>query len=326
MVNQVDLSRADLNLLVLFEVVYAEGNVGRAAKKLSLTSSAVSHGLRRLRLWFGDPLFLRTPKGVVPTVRARELAPTVADILQRVRTVVAGVEQFDPARSTRRFRVGAPDALSAVIAPELLRQLARTAPMVNLAVHHLLPQDALAALEINDVDVAIAPIPDLPARFVATRLQDEDFVVAARAAHPFFSRPSLENYCAAKHVLVSTTGGVRGFVDEFLEKRGLSRRVTLSVPHFMHALAALDGTDLLAAVPRSLAIAHAARFGLAFTEAPSPVPYAQMLAITTRAALADPGVAWLVQQIERASRTARSPGRRANRTPSGRANPRPRRP
>lgn len=319
--NQVDLSRADLNLLVLFEVVYAEGNVGRAARKLSLTSSAVSHGLRRLREWFDDPLFLRTPKGVVPTVRARELAPTVADILERVRAVVAGVEQFDPARSTRHFRVGAPDALSAVIVPEIVRQLAQTAPLVTLIVRHLLPQDALAALEGNDVDVAIAPIPDLPARFAGTDLQEEDFVVVARADHPFLSRPSIAKYCAAQHVLVSTTGGVRGFVDEFLEKRGLSRRVALSVPHFMHALAALDGTDLIAAVPRGLAVAHAARFGLAYTDAPSPVPESRMLAITTRAALADPGVAWLLDAVERASRTARAPGRaeRASRRSTGTA-------
>ena len=70
MLNEIDLSRADLNLLTLFEVVLRERHVGRAAARLNLSPSAVSHGLKRLRLLLNDPLFLRTPKGVVPTARA----------------------------------------------------------------------------------------------------------------------------------------------------------------------------------------------------------------------------------------------------------------
>jgi DNA-binding transcriptional LysR family regulator len=83
MLNEIDLSRADLNLLVLFEEVMRERNVGRAASRLNLTASAVSHGLGRLRRLLNDPLFLRTPKGVVPTQRAEELAEPIAEILAR---------------------------------------------------------------------------------------------------------------------------------------------------------------------------------------------------------------------------------------------------
>src|SRR3954468_4613468 len=114
MLNKIDLSRANLNLLVLFEVVLAERNVGRAAQRLKLTPSAVSHGLGRLRRLLNDPLFLRTPKGVVPTARASELAAPIADALARVRSVISSAEPFDPATSTRRFAIGAPDAISAV--------------------------------------------------------------------------------------------------------------------------------------------------------------------------------------------------------------------
>ena len=90
MLNEIDLSRADLNLLVLFDVVLNEQHVGRAAKKLNLSPSAVSHGLGRLRRLLNDPLFLRTPKGVVPTERAIELAEPVADILARMRKESSG--------------------------------------------------------------------------------------------------------------------------------------------------------------------------------------------------------------------------------------------
>src|SRR5215203_6089232 len=103
MMNEIDLSRADLNLLVLFEVVFDERHVGRAGERLNLSPSAVSHGLGRLRRLLNDPLFLKTPKGVVPTARALALAEPVADLLARARGVLSSAEPFDAARSTRRF-------------------------------------------------------------------------------------------------------------------------------------------------------------------------------------------------------------------------------
>src|SRR6188474_3264817 len=99
MLNKIDLSRADLNLLALFEVVLEERHVGRAAERLRLTPSAVSHGLGRLRRMLNDPLFLRTPKGVVPTARATELAAPVAEVLARARSIISTAEPFDPAAS-----------------------------------------------------------------------------------------------------------------------------------------------------------------------------------------------------------------------------------
>src|SRR5688500_18585850 len=107
MLNDVDLSRTDLNLLVLFEVVLEERHVGRAAERLNLTPSPVSPGLGRLRRLLNDPLSLRTPRGVVPTARATELSGPVADVLARARSVISTAEPFDPARSTRRFTIAA---------------------------------------------------------------------------------------------------------------------------------------------------------------------------------------------------------------------------
>src|SRR5688572_9671851 len=120
MLNQTDLSRMDLNLLVLFEAVLEERHVGRAAERLNLSPSAISHGLGRLRRLLNDPLFVRTPKGVVPTDRASELAAPIADVLARIRRVVATAEPFDPATSTRRFTIGAPDGVSSVLLTGLL--------------------------------------------------------------------------------------------------------------------------------------------------------------------------------------------------------------
>src|SRR4051812_47947129 len=123
MLNQIELSRIDLNLLVLFDAVLQTRHVGRAAARVSLTPSAISHGLGRLRRLLNDPLFLRTPRGVVPTERANELAAPIADILARVQGVVATAEPFDAARSRRRFTIGAPDGASAVLLSPLLAAL-----------------------------------------------------------------------------------------------------------------------------------------------------------------------------------------------------------
>src|SRR3712207_5863138 len=114
MLNESNLARIDLNLLVLFAIVLEEQHVGRAATRLHLSPSAVSHGLKRLRRLLNDPLFLRTPKGVIPTARALELEAPVGEIMARISGIISAAEAFDPANSMRRFVVGAPDAVSAV--------------------------------------------------------------------------------------------------------------------------------------------------------------------------------------------------------------------
>jgi DNA-binding transcriptional LysR family regulator len=299
-----DLSRADLNLLVLFEVVLQERHVGRAAERLNLSPSAVSHGLGRLRRLLNDPVFLRTPKGVVPTARALELAGPIADILARVRQVVTSAEPFDPATTHRRFIIGAPDGVSAVLLPTLLETLATLAPGVDIGVRQLLPlpgiagaarawQAALDDLESRAIDVAVVPVEEVPARFVARTLYEENFVVATRADHPFAADPTLDRYCELRHVVVSMTGDAEGLFDEALARLGRSRRVALTVPNFMQSMGLVAATDIVAALPRKLVEMHAARYGLRISALPVPSRPNRIQAIATRAALADPGVEWL---------------------------------
>jgi DNA-binding transcriptional LysR family regulator len=303
MMNDVDLSRTDLNLLVLFKVVLEERHVGRAADRLALTSSAVSHGLGRLRRMLNDPLFLRTPKGVVPTVRATELAGPVADILTRARNVIATAAPFDPTRSTRRFTIGAPDGSSAVLLPPLLAKLRKSAPGIDISTRQLLPTPgetsperawrvALADLEARAMDVAVIPFDDIAVRFHHRTLYEEDFVVAMRAGHPFAKAPTLDRYCEMQHLVVSHAGDAHGFVDEILAKKGQSRRIALTVPNFMFALAVIAGTDLVTALPRRFAAMHASRFGVVTVEAPLPLGRFRLTAITPKAAMMDAGLAW----------------------------------
>jgi DNA-binding transcriptional LysR family regulator len=299
MLNEIQLATVDLNLLVLFNAVRQHGHVGQAAAELGLSPSAVSHGLRRLRGLFSDPLFLRTPKGVVPSDRAEQLAAPISDILARIKSVMASGAAFDAATSTRRFTLGMPDSAAAALLPTLLSQLREHAPHVDLTLRQVFPQDALGALESRAIDLALAPFEAPPARFVARPLLDERFVIAARRGHPLLKRLTLERYAAAQHVLTSLDGDPHGFVDQLLQKRGLTRRVALVVPSFLLALAALEHSELVAAIPVSLVKQHQGRFGIASVEPPLPLRSEKLSLIATRAGLDDAGLAWLFELLPR---------------------------
>lgn len=309
MLQQIDLSRVDINLLVLFEAVLDERHVGRAATRLSLSASAVSHGLGRLRRLLNDPLFLKTPKGVVPSARAVELTEPILDILARVRSVVATAVPFDPATSARRFTIAAPDGVSAVILPPLLAMLRTQAPLVDISVRQLLPTvtsqvfdrawgAALADLEARSADVAILPVDAVPARFQAQTLYEEQFVVACRAGHPYARSPSLQRFCQMQHLLVSLTGDPFGFVDAMLAERNLRRRIMLTVPNFAMALSVIAESDLLAALPRRLVERHGRGLNLVSTELPVPPRTDKIRAVASRAALMDAGIAWLFERLQ----------------------------
>lgn len=315
MLNQTDLSRADLNLLVLFEAVMAERHVGRAAERLSLSPSAISHGLGRLRRLLNDPLFVRTPKGVVPTDRAMELAAPIADVLARVRMVVSTAAPFDPATSTRRFTIGAPDGVSAVLLPGLLEGLHHSAPGIDIGLRQLLPapgetslerawRGAFAELEARAMDIAIIPSDEIPARFHRRILYEEDFVIAVRNGHPLAKTPTLDRYCEAEHLVVSLTGDPYAFVDDALSRLGRARRIALTVPNFMFALAVVAETDFVCALPRHFAARYAPRFDVVSLETPLPLGGFRLNAVVPRAAMMDVGLAWLLDLLSSDDRRA----------------------
>ncbi len=231
MLNEIDLSRIDLNLLVLFEAVLGERHVGRAASRLNLSPSAISHGLGRLRRLLNDPLFLRTPRASCrPTARWSSRIPSTRSS-RACAGIVATAEPFDAARSARRFTIGAPDGASAVLLAPLLSEMRRSAPRIDLGVRQLLPvpsgrsiaqawDPTLRELETRAIDIAVLPLDDIPARFVAQTLYEEEFVIAMRARHPFAADPSLRRYCQMRHLVVSLTGDTHGFVDDALQKHG----------------------------------------------------------------------------------------------------------
>lgn len=301
MLNPIDLSRFDLNLLVLFETVLEERNVARSAARLHVSPSAVSHGLGRLRDALGDPLFIRNPRGVVPTERAEALAAPVAEILARIRDVVE-TDRFDPSTSRRRFMIGAPDALCVIMLPRLLVALRQRAPGIDVGIRHALPPfaDGYLWLDERRIDLALLPVDDVPARFLGRVVYEEKFVLAMRAGNPLAKSPTLKRYCEADHVVMSHLGDMRGNIDNILEARGLKRRVVLAAPNFLLALAAVAETDLVFAAAETPLRSQAKRFGLVIAPMPLPIQSDQIRAIVPRSALGDAGIAWLIEEVAHA--------------------------
>jgi DNA-binding transcriptional LysR family regulator len=237
-----------------------------------------------------------------------ELAEPVADILARVGSVLARAVPFDPATSSRRFVIGAPDAVMAAVMSPLMGRVRADAPNVGIGLIHLMPggrsaaaaqpwEESLRKLEKREIDVALLPVRTAPPRFATRRLYEEDFVVAMRKGHPFARSPSEAKFCSARHLLVSLSGEAYGFVDEALAKRGLERRIVLTVPTFMLALSHLAESDLVATLPRRLVERHAGAFGLTSVELPFKRKPDPIHVIATRAAMMDAGVAWLMDAI-----------------------------
>jgi DNA-binding transcriptional LysR family regulator len=204
--------------------------------------------------------------------------------------------------------------------------LNQSAPRVDIGLQQLLPpktarsverawDETLANLEARELDVAIIPIDAVPARFVGRVLFEEDFVGVTRPGHPFARNPTLDRYCESTHLLVSLSGDANGFFDLVLGRQGRSRRVMVTVPNFMMALAVAAETDLVASLPRRLVAMHAARFNVAVSELPLSYPHSTVRAVATKAAMMDGGIAWLVDTLERVSRPARdkTPPRRKRR-------------
>lgn len=317
MVNYTQLSRVDINLLVLFDLLFTERHAGRTAAALNLSPSAISHSLRRLRTFLGDPLFLPTARGMVPTARAEMLAPAIRDIVERVGAVMVRAEPFDPATSRRRFRIAAPDGSAAILVPRLVGTFEARAPGIDLVTLQLLPtagatgpheawREALSDLTNGRIDVAVIPHQPLSGRFHSLRLYSEDFVFACRCGHGLGGSPTLSAIAEARHVLVSATGDSSGLVDLLLAEHGHQRRIALTVPSFLAAAAAIAESDLVGALPRRFVREACQGLDLQLIEPPFPMIASELYAVAARSALLDPSIAWLVDQVAACLVTDRS--------------------
>jgi DNA-binding transcriptional LysR family regulator len=267
-----NLRALDLNLLVVFDAVFREGNVTRAADKVGLSQPAASNALTRLRGHVKDDLFLRGPKGLRPTPRALDLAPRIRAILSELELVL-DPPMFEASASTRTFTIAAVDYFTVVVAPVLLSILDREAPCVRVVVVPSIGRSQ-EALDHGEIDFAASAFGDAPERFGHLNLIEDSYSCLVRADHSLATgQLTLARYAAARHLLVSPRGDPRGFVDDALAKSGLTRHVAMVINHFAAAPPIVAASDLVLTAP-TLVLMRLLRPGLALIDSPVVAPLA----------------------------------------------------
>ena len=243
-----NLRSIDLNLLVIFDALMTEKSIDRAALKVGITASAMSHALRRLRDTFNDELLERTGRGMVPTQRAIEFWTSVRAALQNVQRAIDQQLEFDPRTSERSFTVRVPDYLVQCAVPRLCARVRAEAPNTTLVVDYL-PGNMPGSDNPGDIQLRVCA-DDWGPEYRQQRLWRSHFVVAMRHGHPAAGKEmSLDLYLSLSHLIVSSVGA--RIIDDGLAGEDLSRRVAVTIPSLGGVIAVLEHTDLCAVLPES---------------------------------------------------------------------------
>ena len=300
-----DLTRFDLNLLVVMDALLTERHVGRAAERLHLSQSATSHALSRLREALDDPVFVRHPKGIAPTPLALSLAQPIADILDGVRRIATPRGPFDPSRLQREFVVGTTDYGMLTVLARALAVISAQAPNCTIRTETIDQASALRGLDAGAIDLVIGSgaFAHIPQRIDAIELFDERFVGIARAGHPCLKRRGskhgvgLEAFLETPQVLVSPRGDARGAVDEALERMGLSRKLAATSPSFLTVPFVVGAGDLLAVVAERVANRLAQAAGVVAFELPFEMPAWTVVLARAAGRAQEPEIQWLSNTI-----------------------------
>ncbi|XOV81250.1 MAG: LysR family transcriptional regulator [Aestuariibacter sp.] len=243
----------DLNLLKVFEVLFVEQNMTRAAEVLFMTPSAVSHAIKRLREALQDPLFERKGHKMLPTPVCRRIAPQLLDHLSGLRTSLQQFTEFSPTSSPYTFRISIHDALESLYVPQLFGQLQSVSPELHLDCVQLDRQQVPRQLASGQVDVAIDVALPIQAPINHMHLNSDKFAVLANQQH--FAEAMLDRsaYLQAEHIAVSNRPSGRVIEDIHLLKLGYERRIALRCQNFHTAKALLKDSSMLLTAPFSIA-------------------------------------------------------------------------
>ncbi|MFC4276590.1 LysR family transcriptional regulator [Achromobacter aloeverae] len=261
----------DLNLLYALDILLEEGSVTAAARRMNLSTPAMSRTLARIRETVGDPILVKAGRGLAPTPRAEALRDEVRDAVERSRQLLCQRTAIDPRTLERSFNLRASDFYTGAFGQALIERVQTEAPRVSL---RFSPDNDSTEPVLRDgtVDIYITSMRPLGPDMHVQTLFSTRIVGVAREGHPIFSGDITPARVAEfDHIAVSRMGRAHGPIDAALDALGLSRRVAVIVPHAMGGLLMLGGTDLIVAAPEHMATA-ARRQGLRVRTFPLPLP------------------------------------------------------
>ena len=305
------LAHIDLRLLLAFEALVRESSVTRAADRMGVTQSAMSHTLRRIREVFGDPILVRGQGGWVPSARAEALARPVRGSLMSLGRALQAPPRFEPAKARRQFRLASLDLFDTLVLPSLMAQLWAESPQSNLTVLSAQDPKLSERLETGDIDAAVLALPQLESQtgvpdlshpgLVRRTLFRDHFVCLLRAEHPALEAAeglSLSTYLELDHLLVSPSGSGPGLVDRSLDAQGLHRRIAVRVPHFGAAPRIAEQSDLVLTAPSALARVMGSQLRLRVVPPPLSLPEHSVNLVWHERFTTDPAHRWFRDKVE----------------------------
>jgi DNA-binding transcriptional LysR family regulator len=251
-IDYTNLRKLDLNLLIALDVLIAEVSVTKAAEKLNMSQSAMSHALKRLRIILHDDILIRTSREMEVTPYARQISDRVRQILTEIESTLLSKETFNPATGQSTFRIAASDYVEATIGINLVQQLDTQAPGIRIRITNLDKETVMDTLDENRIDLIINARLPLKSWHLEQNLYREEFVCVVRS-NEALTELSVEDYLRRSHLLVSMRDDFQGAGDEILKRQQQSRQVIWSTPHFMAIPFLLANSDCVALLPRRMA-------------------------------------------------------------------------
>lgn len=277
-----------------------ELNVTRAAEQMFVTQSAMSHILHRLRQQLDDPLLVKTPTGMKPTQRALALIEPVRVLLADMEQLVQPPIEFEASTSQRHFALAATDYIEFLLMPQLSELIEQPAPGIDIHVKRTEASFPVTQLENGSLDVVLGFISILnpPAHLSCQTLFGDQMVCVVRKNHPIIQRePSLEEYIAVPHMLISWKGTPAGIIDQYLAEMGQERRIKLIVPNFLSAPLIVAQTDMILSLPYKLAKRFTKFVPLEIYPVPIELPTYDLVMIWHPLRDKDPAHSWLRDKI-----------------------------
>lgn len=290
-----DISRIDLNLLLVFHALIEEGSVTAAAKRLKSSQPTVSYSLKKLRNLFNDELFVRHGSGMKPTQLAERLGPTINQVVRLIHDDIMIERSFTPSKTERNFSICLSDIGELVFLPPIVKRLETEAPNAHLRSLSIAHEELYERLADGTADMAIGFFPDLSREdIIQQTLFRHPFTCIARAGNPLIDGDlTMETFLAAGHVVVSEKGRSQEIAEHEMTRMGLKRRVALQTPHFMSAPFIVSNSDLLAIVPRAVGQAYERRLNLQMLKPPFELPVIELNQFWHRRVHRDPAIIWL---------------------------------
>ena len=251
----------DLNLLPIAIALYDELSVSRAARRLGMSQPAVSKALRRLRETFDDPLFVRSPGGIVPTPRVHGIVRASRAHLHELQEELIKGEAFDPTASTRPITLAVSDVAEMAFFPSILAYFRLHAPKCPVGTLTVPDPQLAEGLESGDIDVAAGYFPALARRnFRQRRLSRHGFACLMRSGHPLWRpRLTVSSFLAADHVVVRREGGrSQEVLERFVERRKMRRKVSVYASHVLSVPFMVMDSPLVATLPHAVVTRFAA--------------------------------------------------------------------